>query len=550
MFARPSPVRYPVPRAKRPVEAEGSSHLLTLKVNEGVSLFSCPAALHIGIDYLVRIVDFSGLRLIGFTFVGNHIHINLRIPAGSRDTPAIDELMRRLDRLYGVGRNPPARGRYEIDIAAAFANGSEPFVMHRMGRRSEFAKSLAESLARELRKDATQPGHLWCGVYHTTELAGPGAHRRVAVYIDSNRSAAHIDHCPGDSTADGFGRAVAGDKAFQQNYCELYGVPSWPEARRLHSLALADYGSRRHAHKRPLDLDAIDRLRNDRVRPCPPGSEPTPRPMPAGYLGCINLLRIARSVRVHDPVDEAAIRATNRSFDPGKRASLPCCDLVGFRQTRESKYDPKDINDPFGTPPPPAIPPTPTPPSGPQSPAPSTTPAHAPDHSSALTARIDAKPTHGPGARTRHLHALRDGQRPVRLMAETTRHSRFAKPPRRARARTKKAALPAPAKTKPARAHHVARPAIRASQHRAASHSATRPTPLGQLCLAAARLLARTSFPVPGRLTRIPTNPLPATIASQRLTSSSSAVSAASRIRPDFGTAKHPATGPPRPKAA
>lgn len=562
-----------VPKAKRPVEAEGSTHLLTLKVNEGVCLFAPDEILHPAIDQLVRIVDFSGLRLIGFTFVGNHLHINLRIPAGSRDTPAIDELMRRLDRLYGAGRNPPARGRYEIDIATAFANGSEPFVMHRMGRRSEFAKTLAETFAREFRKDATQPGHLWCGVYHTTELAGPGALRRVAVYIDSNRSAAHIDRCPGDSIADSFGRAVAGDKDFQQNYCALHGVATWPEARRLHSLALADYGSRRHVHKRPLDLDALDRLRNDRVRPCAPGSGPVPNPIPAGYKGCINLLRIARSVRVHDPVDESALRSANRNFDCGKRSSLPFCDLVGFRQTRESKYDPKAIDDPFDTPPPtPGATPTKSP-QAPTTPTPPASPPVAPVRPTALTAKLSTKPTHGPEALALRLRALRDGRHssnhPAALQAPSPRRTAARKsagptPTSRAKsihattdsathcARHSRAKTPATkttpkgtaraTKSRPGKATPTGvRRSIREPQHR--------PTPTRQLSLAADRILARREFTLPAKPTPRPSKPRTVDPSRRR---HERAVTPPTSAHPSFGIANHTkhATGPPLPKAA
>ena len=206
------------------------------------------------LDFLRRSAEFSGVDVVTYALMDNHIHLCVRVPerrnvasdggprcdAGNRDGMlcnaevregarcyvGVDEVVRRVGVLYGTRR----REALERDLAVLRREGSLDEAVdvleryrRRMGDLSEFMKTFKQRVSQWYNGEAGHEGTLWEGRFKSVLIEGGEYLRAVVNYIHMNPVRAKIVPRASQYAWSALGAASAGD-AFALKGLSLAGV--------------------------------------------------------------------------------------------------------------------------------------------------------------------------------------------------------------------------------------------------------------------------------------------------------------------------------------
>lgn len=165
---------------------------------------------------MIRLSNFSGIRVVSWCILSNHFHILLEQPDPEEMEPLNgEELLRRLPYLYSVNQVEEIRRQYLMvvkqgpEFESRFLNRYQ----QRMGDVSVFMKELKQRFSQWYNRCNDRRGTLWEERFKSVLVEGSEeALMTVAAYIDLNSVRAGIVERPEDYRWCSYARAVAGDK--------------------------------------------------------------------------------------------------------------------------------------------------------------------------------------------------------------------------------------------------------------------------------------------------------------------------------------------------
>ena len=170
--------------------------------------------------------EFSGLEIITYCLMSNHIHLLLRVPGTLVATDT--ELVERAAQFYG-GKSPYVRTLQQ----ALGASGSLPGdlrtgLLARMGDVSVFMKELKQRFSKWYNKQHNRFGTLWAERFKSLLVEDqPGPVLAVAAYVDLNPVRAGLVSDPKDYRWSGYGEAVAGREPAQRGLASWHQSADW-----------------------------------------------------------------------------------------------------------------------------------------------------------------------------------------------------------------------------------------------------------------------------------------------------------------------------------
>ena len=186
------------------------------------------------LDFLRRSAEFSGVDVVTYALMDNHIHLCVRVPERSAagadkgvcSSVGAGELVRRVGVLYGARR----REALERDLAVLRREGrldeAEDVLdryRRRMGDLSEFMKTFKQRVSQWYNGVAGHEGTLWEGRFKSVLIEGGEYLRAVVNYIHMNPVRAKIVPRASQYAWSALGAASTGD-AFALKGLSLAGV--------------------------------------------------------------------------------------------------------------------------------------------------------------------------------------------------------------------------------------------------------------------------------------------------------------------------------------
>ena len=183
-----------------------------------------------------RQAAFSGLEVITYCLLSNHLHLLVRVPAQLRLTDA--QLVERARAYYG-SQSPYVRLLQEALLrVGALPEDLRKGLSCRMGDLSVFMKELKQGLSLWYNKSHQRFGTLWAERYKSLVVEDePGTVRTVAAYVDLNPVRAGMVEDAKDYRWSGYGEAVAGGALARRGLASFHQGEDWavvgPEYRKV-----------------------------------------------------------------------------------------------------------------------------------------------------------------------------------------------------------------------------------------------------------------------------------------------------------------------------
>ena len=183
------------------------------------------------VELLMRVEYFSGVRVIGWCVMSNHVHVYIYLDEGH--DVGEDELLMKINRLYRGTRLEDVLREWKTlkessDGTTAgscdFAAFKQTFVS-RMFHPSEFMKTLKHHYTSSYNGRHNHNGTMWEGRFHHRE-SNPTteAMSAVAAYIDCNPCEGGICKWPTEYKWCGWTAAMSGDEHARAMYRFVYGA--------------------------------------------------------------------------------------------------------------------------------------------------------------------------------------------------------------------------------------------------------------------------------------------------------------------------------------
>ena len=227
------------------VKADGVAHYhVVTRVANRAFLFGDAKRKGRILDFLRRSAEFSGVEVVAYVLMDNHIHLCVRVPerrdAGSGEAASggagtdegrrcyvgAGEVVRRVGVLYGARRYEAL----ERDLAVLRREGrldeAEAVLeryRRRMGDLSEFMKTFKQRVSQWYNGEAGHEGTLWEGRFKSVLIEDGRYLRAVVNYIHMNPVRAKIVPRASQYAWSALGAAAAGD-AFALKGLSLAGV--------------------------------------------------------------------------------------------------------------------------------------------------------------------------------------------------------------------------------------------------------------------------------------------------------------------------------------
>ncbi len=202
---------------------------------------------------------FSGLEIITYCLMANHIHILLRVPGEITASDA--ELVARAARFYGrksayvqlLERSLTAEGVLPTDLRQG--------LRERMADVSTFMKELKQRFSKWYNRTHARFGTLWAERFRSVLVEDqPGAVQAVAAYVDLNPVRAGLVTDPKDYRWCGYAEALGGNALARQGLSSFQKASGWQQAGRSYRELLFVTGGREGARaKTALDPESIRR---------------------------------------------------------------------------------------------------------------------------------------------------------------------------------------------------------------------------------------------------------------------------------------------------
>lgn len=203
------------------------------------------------VNLLYRVAQFCGVKVLGYGFMSNHIHIYIYLPEEQPVDEA--ELLKRIQGLYCKERLAEVMDKWnrlkalaETSQSALAASGLTDFdeykrsFVARMYNVSEFAKAFKQHYTLSFNSRYNHVGTLWetrCHMRITKPVRKDMS--SILAYIDCNPVAGGIVNWPSKYRWCSFAAAVSGRSLEQAGYRFVYGDSSdWGEILELHNAAI------------------------------------------------------------------------------------------------------------------------------------------------------------------------------------------------------------------------------------------------------------------------------------------------------------------------
>ena len=183
------------------------------------------------VELLMRVEYFSGVRLIGWCVMSNHIHVYVFLEEGHE--VGEEELLAKINRLYRGTRLDEVLKEWKtlressdgtIAGSCDFEAFKQSFV-DRMFHPSEFMKTLKHHYTSSYNGRRNHSGTMWEGRFHHRESKRASVEMSaVAAYIDCNPCEGGICKWPTEYKWCGWTAATEGDEHCRAMYRFIYGA--------------------------------------------------------------------------------------------------------------------------------------------------------------------------------------------------------------------------------------------------------------------------------------------------------------------------------------
>lgn len=190
-----------------------------------------------------KAAKFCGIWVLGFSIMGNHYHMSIRIPGKIRLSDK--QFKRRIKCYYGEGSR-----EYKQVLRQASSGGEglrllKERYMKRIADLSSFQKMLKQSFSIWYNGQKNRKGTLWMERFKSTLVQMvPTALTAVAAYIDLNAVRAGMVTDPKDYPFCSYGLALVGDRASRGGLLHAMGSHDWEQANPLYREFMLIKGSR------------------------------------------------------------------------------------------------------------------------------------------------------------------------------------------------------------------------------------------------------------------------------------------------------------------
>ena len=183
------------------------------------------------VELLMRVEYFSGVRVIGWCVMSNHIHVYVFLDEGHE--VGEEELLAKINRLYRGTRLEEVMQEWKTLKATADGTiaGSHDFneykqsFVDRMFHPSEFMKTLKHHYTSSYNGRHNHSGTMWEGRFHHRESKRESKEMSaVAAYIDCNPCEGGICKWPTEYKWCGWTAAMEGDEHCRAMYRFIYGA--------------------------------------------------------------------------------------------------------------------------------------------------------------------------------------------------------------------------------------------------------------------------------------------------------------------------------------
>jgi putative transposase len=206
---------------------------------------------------LWQLADFSGVEVLTYCILSNHIHVLVRVPLKPEALCDV-ELIRRYRCLYPkdtedtrkrcgavMGREPAARIERILAAGGCDAELLRKSLLKRMHDVSEFMKTLKQRFSVWYNHNYNRFGTLWSDRFKSVIVENdPHSLANVAAYIDLNAVRAGLVSDPKDFRFCGYAEALGGqNKLIRKSLCSVVGRDSWTKAQRDYRMILFGKGT-------------------------------------------------------------------------------------------------------------------------------------------------------------------------------------------------------------------------------------------------------------------------------------------------------------------
>ncbi|MGB0579972.1 MAG: transposase [Limisphaerales bacterium] len=204
-----------------------------------------------------RVAEFSGVEVITYCVMSNHVHLLIRVPV-VKDLPDA-EICRRLVKYYG--RREPwvqlvcdnVRRGIRMDRLL------RERLLARMGDVSQFMSTLKQRFSKWYNKKYKRFGTLWAERFKSVLIEDASeALRTVAMYIDLNPVRAGLVDDPKDYRFCGHAEAAVGNRQIRRETIELCEADTWQKASGEYRQIMIVYaGESNGPNKRALSQEQV-----------------------------------------------------------------------------------------------------------------------------------------------------------------------------------------------------------------------------------------------------------------------------------------------------
>ena len=196
------------------IKAEGEAfyHVVSRIANKAF-LLNNDEKKEVFVNMLHRAADFSGVDVITYVVMDNHVHLCVRVPRREGEIPE-SEILRRVGVLYGEDR----RAALEKRLAGFREEGDDTAIAAeleklraRMGDLSEFMKTLKQRVSQWYNSNYSHEGTLWSGRFKSVLVEDGRYLNNLIAYIHGNPIRAGIVTRAADYKWSAPGAAVKGD---------------------------------------------------------------------------------------------------------------------------------------------------------------------------------------------------------------------------------------------------------------------------------------------------------------------------------------------------
>ena len=207
------------------VKADGEAfyHVVTRIANRAFLIQDAGRKRHL-LDTLRRAAEFSGVDVVTYAVMDNHVHLCVRVP--ERREVGEAEVLRRVGALYGDRqRDALAQRLSELQAEGAEREREAELcrLRARMGDLSEFMKTFKQRVSQWFNGEFGHEGTLWAGRFKSVLVENGEYLRTLVRYIHLNPVRAGIVRRAADYAWSALGAAALG-YAFAQKGLSLIGI--------------------------------------------------------------------------------------------------------------------------------------------------------------------------------------------------------------------------------------------------------------------------------------------------------------------------------------